>query len=358
MAYVVSALDAGGTPVLLGQRTRTEPTRQPLPRNRSIAPIWPPPVTAVGAIGLQVAITLARGSAWPTYTTDDHQVVGVYFAEQHQTRQLKASQDGMQLTRVFLIHGTYDPAAAKDIGPQVGDQDDVLADFYVEERTAVPYAAGGGEANIVKLTVTYSQAHSPQSGSAGSETTFGYDFGSESEHIDKAIAQVHYGGDAERISDLINVTDEEVQGLEINAPILDVTEEKVFTEAEFTPAVRRALRDSLQKTNAAEFREFAIGEVLFVGASARKQAKRWYVTFQFRVRRNESAIPFTVYTTAGVASSQSVLKLGWQYLWVETIRLPFSSNGKIKVVPHAVHVGTVYESIDFEVLGIGTDPLP
>ena len=358
MAYVVSALDASGTPVLVGQRTRSEPTWRPRSSSAYLAPVGPPPVTAAGAIGLQVAITLARGSAWPTYTTPDGQVVGVTIAEKQQSRQLKATQDGMQLTRLFLIHGSCDPSAVKDVGPQVGDQDDVLADFYVEDRTAVWFANGGGEADIVLVTCTYSQPHSPQNGSAGSEGTFGYDFGGESEHIDRARAQVHYGGDAERISDLINVTDEEVQGLEINSPILAVTEEHVFTEAEFTPAFRRTLRDHLQKTNAAEFREFAIGEVLFEGASARKQAKRWYVTFQFRVRRNESAIAFTVYTTAGVASPQTVVKLGWQYLWVESIRLPYSSNGKIKVVPRAVHVATVYDSVDFAVLGIGTDPLP
>jgi hypothetical protein len=358
MAYVVSALDAGGTPVLVAQRTRSEPSWRPILRNRSIALIGPPPITETAELGLQFAITLARAAVWPTYTTDDGQVVGVYYAEKHQTRQLKATQDGMQLTRVFLIHGVYDPALCKDIGPQVGDQDDVLEDFYVEERTAAPYAAGKGAADIVLLTCTYSQPHSPQSGGAGSEGTFAYEFGSESEHIDQALAQVHYGGDAERISDLINVTDDEVQGLEINAPILDVTEEHIFTEAEFTPAIRRTLRDHLQKTNAAEFREFAIGEVLFVGASARKQAKRWYVTFQFRVRRNADAIAFTVYSTAGVASSQTVVKRGWQYLWVESIRLPYSTNAKIKVVPRAVHVATVYDSVDFDVLGIGTDPLP
>jgi hypothetical protein len=359
MAYVLSALDEAGTPVLVVQRSRSEPSWRQVIRSAYFAPVGPPPVTETGAIGLQFAITLARGSSWPTYTTADNQIVGVTIAEKHQSRQLKASTDGMQLTRVFFVHGTYDPATARDIGPQVGDQDDVLTDFYVEERTASPYAAGGGEADIVLLTVTYSQPHSPQNGGGGSEGTFGYEFGSESEHIDRALAQVHYGGDAERISDLINVTEEEVQGLEINAPIIDLTEEHVFGEAAFSPTIRRALRDQIQKTNAEAFREFAAGEVLFVGASARKQAKRWYVTFQFRVRRNVDHLPFTTYSTRGVPTEQDVVKLGWQYLWVESIRLPFAADPtKIRVVPRAVHVATVYDSVDFSVLGIGTDPLP
>lgn len=359
MAYVLSALDASGTPLLVGQRSRSESSWRRALRSAYVAPIGPPAISETGAIGLQFAITLARGSSWPTYTTTDGQVVGVTFAEKHQSRQLKSSTDGMQLTRVFLVHGTYDPAKARDVGPQVGDQDDVLTDFYVEERTATPFSAGGGEADIVLLTVTYSQPHSPQNGGAGSDGTFAYEFGSESEHIDRALAQVHYGGDAERIGDLVNVTDEEVGGLEVNAPIIDLTEEHVFGEASFSPSIRRALRDQVQKTNNAAFREFAIGEVLFVGASARKQAKRWYVTFQFRIRRNVEHLSFTTYSTRGVQTVQDVLKLGWQYLWVESIRLPFASDPtKMRIVPRAVHVATVYESVDFAVLGIGTDPLP
>jgi hypothetical protein len=364
MSYVISVADAGGTPVLTMIRSRSEPSRRPQARSAYFAPVGPPPITASGAIGLQYAITLSRGSTWPTYTTTDGQQVGVTLAEVHQGRQLKSGQDGFQFIRKFYVHGTYDPAAARDIGPQVGDRDDVLTNFYVEERMAAPYAAGGGEADIVLITCTYSKLGAPSSGGGESEPTFSYDFGSESEHIDRALAQVHYGDKPRQTADLINVTNDEVQGLEINSPILDVCEEHVFTEAQFSPSMRRALRDHLQKTNEKTFREFAIGEVLFVGASARKQAKRWYVTFQFRVRRNVSDLSFTLWKPFGAAglvftvipSVVSVEKRGWQYLWIESVRM--AQGDSVRVFPRAVHVATVYDEIDFGVLGIGTDPLP
>jgi hypothetical protein len=358
MSYAVSALDASGTPVLVAQKSAAGRRRQRI-ASQYAAPVGPVPVTATATLGLQLAVTLSRGSIWPTYQTSDGQLLPVTFAEKAASRQLKATTDGQQLTRVFLVHGTDDPAAAKDIGPKVGDLDDVLPTFICEDRTAVWFASGGEVANIVQITCTYSNAGAPPSGGSGQEPTFSYDFGAESEHVDRALAQVHYGGTPERVGDLINVTDEEVQGTEINAPILDLVEEHIFSEAEFSPSMRRALRDHMQKTNSAAWREFAIGEALFVGASARKQSKRWYVTFQFRIRRNEESLAFTVYSKRGIAQPQSVVKLGWQYLWVESIRLPGAADPtKIRIVPHAVHVATVYDSVDFSLLGIGSDPLP
>ncbi len=359
MSFVVSAPDAAGTPFQVVQRTSFGP-RRPAIRSRCSAPVGPPPIVLTGASTLQLATTLATGSQWPTYTNADGTIVGVFIEEKARSRSTKATTDGRTLTRLFLIHGCSDPAKVTDIGPQVGDQDTEYAEYFVEERSGAPYATGGGEADIVLLTIGYVRLGNDPRGSGGAEGTLTFEFGSESEHIDRAIAQVHYGGDADRVGDLINVTDDEVQGLDINAPIIDFQEEHSFSIGQFSPAFRRLLATTVQTTNAAAFREWLVGEVLFVGASARKAAGRWYVTFSFRVRRNVDSIIIPVYTKAGELDTQDVLKRGWQYLWIESIRLPAAgaSPTSTRVVPHAVHVATVYDEIDFSVFGIGTNPLP
>ncbi len=359
MSYVVSAPDVGGTPFLVVQRTSFGP-RRPAIRSRYFRPVGPPPITLTGASTLQLATTLATGAQWPTYTTADGTVVGVSLAEKARSTSTKATTDSRTLTRTFLIHGVSDPAKVTDIGPQVGDADTEYPEYFVEERNGATYATGSGEADIVILTISYARLGPDPRGSGGAEGLLTFEFGSESEHIDRALAQVHYGGDAERVSDLINVTDDEVQGLDINAPIIDFQEEHSFSVSDFSPVYRRLLATTVQTTNAADFREWKAGEVLFVGASARKSAGRWYVTFSFRVRRNVDSIIIPVYTKAGVAESLDVLKLGWQYLWIESIRLPVAGAAPtaMRVVPHAVHVATVYEATDFEVFDIGTNPLP
>ena len=357
MSYAISAADAGGTPVVTAQRSGLARRRASL-RSRYLSPFGPPPVTASATATLQLVIGRAHAAVVPTYVDADGNTQAAEIAEKARSRSLKTTSDGTSLTRRFLVHGTSDPMQVRDMGPQIGDVDAEFPTFLVSDRQAETYATGGGHSDAVLITVTYQQPGQPQRSGSGSELGFSYEYGSESEHIDRALAQVHYGNDGQRVSDLINVTDDEVQGLDINSPVLDFSEEHVFTEREFSPSFRRSFRDHLQKTNAAPFREWDTGEVLFVGASARKSSKFWYVTFQFRVRRNRDSIPITVYSKRGVASTQDVLKRGWQYLWIETIRLPASAGAAIAVRPHAVHVATVYDEVDFAVFGIGTDPLP
>ncbi len=362
MSYVVSAADAAGTPVLALQRSGYVPRLPRIP-SRYFLPVGPAPVVLTGAGTLQLRTSLARGAIWPTYTTDDGQIIGVTIAEKARSRSTKETADGRTLTRQFLIHGCSDPAAIADIGPQIGDSDTTYSEFVVDDRTASTYATGSGEADIVLLVVSYSILGQDPRGNGGTDATLSFEFGAESEHVDRALAQVHYGVnlvEASRVSDLINVTDDEVQGLDIDAPVIDFQEEHIFTTSQFSPAFRRLLATTVKTVNSAAFREWLPGEVIFNGASASKVAGRWSVRFSFRVRRNVDAIPIVVYSKAGVSQAVTVLKTGWQYLWIESIRLPAAgaSPTAMRIVPHAVHVATVYDSMDFEVFGIGVNPHP
>jgi len=359
MSLAVSAPSASGTPVLSGQASGAAATAANQAPTRSRAFLVPrlPAVAPTVALGFSVAITRARPVIVPTYVDGTGATVPVTIAEQWKTRTLQRTTSGLTFTRTFLIHGSRDPATVVNVGPQVGDFDDVLTAFFVTDRKDTIYGGGGGEGDIVQAVVTYTLPG--PSFTQTQQATLSYDFGAESEHVDSALVQEHYNSDALRIGNLINVTDDAVQGVEINAPILEFAEEHYFSQTVFSPSFRRTIRDCLQKTNQAPFREWAAGEVLFTGASARKQGVQWYVTFQFRVRRNIAAISYDLYDLKGNVTNFQVDKRGWEYLWVDSIHLPITATGTglISVVPHGVHVAQVYDEIDFAVLGIGTDPI-
>lgn len=362
MSQGISVADASGTPVCFPQRSvgRREPWRI---RSRSVARVAPPDESASGTLTLELVTTIARGTIYPRYSDPGSTVVQpVYILEIKKSRSLTSTSEGKEYTRTFYIHGSSDPLATKDIGPQPGDLDDEDPSFVATKRDAKPVGWGGGEGDIVQVDVSYQTlGFANNSADDAVETTFSYDFTTESEHIDRAIVQVHYGGDASRISDLINVDDDSVNGIDIGSPVVEITEERWYSEAGFSPSFRRQLADHVMQTNAARFREYNIGEVLFVGAQAKKVGRLWQVMFNFRVRRNQRDIPITTYSIVGgrtVATVQSVVKLGWQYLWIESRHFPqVADPTKIMIAPYAVHVATVYESMNFAGFGIGTAPL-
>jgi hypothetical protein len=317
---------------------------------------------AGATVGLYVSPT-PGGAHLTTYEDPNGQLKPIELREWYKGRRVKQSGTTLSYTRVFHIVGTFETTDCLDIGPQIGDLDDVLPTFVVQSRDLQMYAKGGGgvkmtEMDIVELTVDYQQPVEPQSSGGDAEATYAYEFTSESEHVDLAISQTHYGIAPEAGQDLlINFDGQQVEGLEIDSPVVEFTEEHVFTEAQFTPSFRSNLASNVKKVNSAVWREFEIGSVLFDGASASKRGKRWYVSFRFRVRKGFVAQPFTIANAQGGLQAAAVTKLGWQYIWFEMTKQPLAGNTKVQIAPTAIHVATVYAQLDFSVLGIGTQPL-
>ncbi len=310
------------------------------------------------AVSLSVTPTIVA-AIYQTYTDENGAQQPVYLTEWYKGRNVEQAGFTLKLKRVFFIHGAFDPTECTDLGPQVGDLDDVLPTFVVQNRSLEMYAKGGGESNIVRLEVDYQQPTRPQSEGEDAEATFTFDFTSESEHVDVAFIQANYGKQPQLGENLlINYDGQTVDGVDIESPIMEMSEEHVLTEAEFSVAFRKGLRDNVAKVNSQTFRGFSAGEVLFSGASASKRGKRWYVTFRFRVRRNLTNIPYTIINEGGAEEAITVFsKLGWEYLWISMEKRGADGDTKLQVAPSAVHVAQVYTYIDFAVLGIGVEPL-
>ncbi len=322
-----------------------------------------PGVAGVFVAGATVSFQVTPtpgGPRLPAYTDADGATQTIFIEEWYKGRTVE--QDGVDLkySRVFFIRGTYQTSDCLDIGPQVGDADDILPSFIVQSRKLEWYAQGGGASNIVRLAVDLQQPSKPQSEGGDTQATYTYDFSSESEHVDVAFIQANYPADSLQDGEnlLINYDGvQTVEGVEIESPILEITEEHNFTEAQFSPAFRRLLRDNIATVNSDTFRDFAPGEVFFAGASASKGYKKWVVTFRFRVRRGFKNRDFTITNKAGAQETQTVTKFGWDYLWVSMGKRPDSTNTKLQVAPASIHVANVYTFIDFAVLGIGVEPL-
>jgi hypothetical protein len=147
----------------------------------------------------------------------------------------------------------------------------------------------------------------------------------------------------------------EVHGTDIVVPVFHWSETWYMSAASVTPAYQGALCRATGKLNIANFKGFAPGECLFLGASGSQRsgqgsygnvsvADDYEISFRFASSPTISNLAICggaiTITTAG----------GWDYIWVQTQP---SSDGRLPV-PTAAHVVKVYQQTDFTALGIGT----
>jgi hypothetical protein len=140
-----------------------------------------------------------------------------------------------------------------------------------------------------------------------------------------------------------------IEGVEINIPHMEASMRAAFSNATVTQNYIVALSRLVGKTNNAPFKGWAIGEVLFTGASLTlRTAAKLELHFTFGISPNATNIAIDDITVAS--------KKGWEYLWVEyESREDASANPKVMVKkPIAAHVEQVYYSGDFSIIGIGT----
>jgi hypothetical protein len=115
--------------------------------------------------------------------------------------------------------------------------------------------------------------------------------------------------------------------------------------ADITLAYVKLLADMTYRTNAADFFGFAAGELLFIGASGQEATDSDpEVTFNFIASANATAL--TIGEITGVA------KKGHEYLWVYFEDEGDDSAKKTVKRPLSAYVEQVYESANFNALGI------
>ena len=233
-----------------------------------------------------------------------------------------------------------------------GTEDDAVVRATVEATIPAIYAGlvfqsyriahqGGG---LWEVSVRYGKKEPKEPG----ESSFSFDTGGTT-HITQSLQTVAShappGEDPPDFKGAIGVNNDSVEGTDITIPVYNFKETHYIPIALVTPAYKAALFYLTGKVNAAPFKGFAPGEVLFMGASGSQRGQEdWEITFSFAASPNATGL--TVGDITGID------KKGWEYLWV---RYQDSEDADVLVKqPAAAYVEQVYPYGDFSLLGIGT----
>jgi hypothetical protein len=146
----------------------------------------------------------------------------------------------------------------------------------------------------------------------------------------------------------IGVTDHNVEGCEVVVPKFSWSETWQLPIADYGWAYSQTLKAITGRVNAASFRGFSAGQVLFhggKGSASSKDPTLIEITYSFE--QSDDVKSQTIGEIAGVA------KAGWQYLWVHYQETDDQEAKKYVHRPDAVYVERVYEAAEFSALGIG-----
>ncbi len=129
-------------------------------------------------------------------------------------------------------------------------------------------------------------------------------------------------------------------------PVYNFSETHYIAAENVTQAYKAILFALTGRLNAASFRGFAAGEVLFLGASGSKRGEEdWEITFRFAASPNVSGL--------SVGNITGIAKRGWDYLWVRYVDVEDTAAKAIVKRPVAAYVERVYYDGDYSALGIG-----
>jgi hypothetical protein len=177
------------------------------------------------------------------------------------------------------------------------------------------------------------------------QSSYSFDTGGGNQKITQSLETVgSYGDDPPDFQGAIGVNNDSVEGTDITIPVYNFKETHYIPVALITAAYKATLFYLTGKVNAAPFKGFAPGEVLFMGASGSQRGQEdWEITFSFAASPN--AVGLTMGDITGID------KKGWEYLWV---RYQDAEDEDVLVKqPAAVYVEQVYPYGDFSLLGIG-----
>jgi hypothetical protein len=196
-------------------------------------------------------------------------------------------------------------------------------------------------------TCTYSKRSLDKDEMQQGESSYQFETGGGTKHVSYALATTKYPGSAPDMANAVNFDGKEINGVDVQAPVFNFSETHVLPAANVTGAYKLALFNATGKVNNATFKGFALGEVLFLGASGSQRGDDdWEISFRFAASPNATGL-----TVAGITG---IAKKGWEYLWVNWCKEVDGATNALKPKAQGVYVQQVYELANFSTLGIGT----
>lgn len=198
--------------------------------------------------------------------------------------------------------------------------------------------------------------------------TVAFDTTGGTEHItaslrsgDSSVAETSYGIDGfspPYYNGAINVDGDSVQGTDIVVPSFNFTETWVIPSAWLLNTYVATIYELTGTINSTQFRSFAPGECLFLGARAEMTRGQTLVSVVYSFSARPNRENFWVGSSAPSVGGgppqgiQVTIKRGWDHMWVRYAKK--TDSNCLVPTPEAVYVNQVYELKDFSRLRIGT----
>lgn len=242
----------------------------------------------------------------------------------------------------YWISGTNDDEAA--LGAMLAAAPLIYGPLVYKSATCKPLGYELWEGSV--RYGPYKKEDTPETG----DSSYQFDTGGGTTKITQSLAtsqsKAPAGKTAPNFNGAIGVTHDGVDGVDITIPVYNFSETHILADESVDGAYKAAIFALTGTTNDATFRGFAVGEVLFLGASGSKRGEDdWEITFKFAASPNVAGL--VVGTITGIN------KGGWEYLW---IRYADEEDAAAKVLvkkPIAAYVEKVYNAGDFSNLGLG-----
>lgn len=174
-----------------------------------------------------------------------------------------------------------------------------------------------------------------------------FDTGGGSQHVTQSLGTVKRyarpGHAAGNFLGAIGVTKDSVEGVDITVPVYNFSEIHYKNAAFVNDSYIAALFQLTGTVNNKNFRNFAPGEVLFLGASGTKRGSEdWELVFRFAGSPNMSSMV--------IGDITGISKKGWEYLWVQYVDEEDENAQTLIKRPYSVHIEQVYPYKNFDQL--------
>jgi len=255
--------------------------------------------------------------------------------ERFDSRESTEDIDNPTVDLIYSVIGTEDDADVKTLVESTVPamyQGLVFQSYHIAPQ-------GGG---VWEASARYGKRERKEPG----YSSFSFDTGGGTQHISQSLQTLGSyaaSGTPPSFQGAIGVTTDSVEGADITVPVYSFQESHILADALVTGAYKLTLFGLTGRINAANFRGFAAGEVLFLGAAGSKRGTEdWEITYRFAASANVSGL--------SLGPISGITKRGWDYLWVRYADA-VDQNVLIKR-PIAAYVERVYLDGNFSLLGI------
>lgn len=165
-------------------------------------------------------------------------------------------------------------------------------------------------------------------------------------HVTQSFGTNRFGTLAPDFQGAIGVSDDRVDGVDITIPAYKFSETHFIPRIFVSTSYKNKLFQLTGKVNNATFKNFAAGEVLFLGSTGQRRGREDFeITYNFAASPNIGSIVFTPSITV-------LYKQGWDYMWLYYADEVDDGAHRIVRRPKAAYVERVYERADFGLLGL------